>query len=77
LGHGENAVLFSTWAGKRLAQRVAGQDAGQTVFGLPIYNSPLLYQHVFHAVRSEVLAPFHRLGQSFLYQWYRLRDEKL
>ncbi len=77
LGYGGNGVSFSTWAGKRLAERVTGQDAGKDVFKLPIYDSPLEYPNVLGAVRSEVFAPFRRLGQHVLYKWYWLRDEKL
>jgi glycine/D-amino acid oxidase-like deaminating enzyme len=77
LGYGGNGVSFSTWAGKRLAERVAGQDAGREVFELPIYDSPLEYPNVFGLVRSPAFAPFRRLGQRFLYKWYWLRDEKL
>jgi hypothetical protein len=29
-----------------------------------------------HLFRSEALAPFRRLGQSFLYKWYWWQDEK-
>jgi glycine/D-amino acid oxidase-like deaminating enzyme len=36
LGYGGNGVSFSTWAGKRLAERIVGKDAGQAVFRLPI-----------------------------------------
>ncbi len=75
VGYGGNGVSFSTWAGKRLAERVAGQDKGQDVFDLPIYNSPLEYPNLFGMVRSEAFAPFRRLGQHFLYKWYWLRDE--
>jgi glycine/D-amino acid oxidase-like deaminating enzyme len=76
LGYGGNGVSFSTWAGKRLAQRVAGKDAGQEVFELPIYRAPLEYPNLFGLVRSPALAPFRRLGQRILYKWYWLRDEK-
>ncbi len=76
LGYGGNGVSFSTWAGKRLAERVAGQDAGQPVFDLPIYSSELEYPNLFGAVRSPALAPFRRLGQRMLYKWYWYRDEK-
>jgi len=76
LGYGGNGVAFSTWAGKRLAQRVAGKDAGQAVFNLPIYNSPLQAPNLFGVVRSPALAPFRRLGQRILYRWYYYRDEK-
>ena len=75
LGYGGNGVSFSTWAGKRLAERVAGKDAGQEVFQLPIYNSALTYPHFLHLFRSEALAPLRRLGQSFLYKWYWWQDE--
>lgn len=77
VGYGGNGVSFSTWAGKRLAERVAGQDKGQAVFKLPIYNSELPYPNLFDKVVSPAFAPFRRLGQQFLYKWYWLRDEKL
>jgi glycine/D-amino acid oxidase-like deaminating enzyme len=77
VGYGGNGVSFSTWAGKRLAQRIAGQDAGQEVFKLPIYDSPLPYPNVLGMVESQAFAPFRRLGQRLLYKWYWLRDEKL
>lgn len=76
VGYGGNGLAFSTWAGKRLAQRVAGQDAGQEVFQLPIYGTPLEYPNVFGHARSPVWAPFRRLGQRVLYRWYALRDER-
>jgi glycine/D-amino acid oxidase-like deaminating enzyme len=77
LGYGGNGVSFSTWAGKRLAERVAGKDAGREIFKLPIYNSPLPYPNAFGLVESPAFAPFRRLGQRLLYKWYWLRDEKL
>jgi len=77
LGYGGNGVSFSTWAGKRLAQRVAGKHSDAAVFQLPIYASPLEYPNLFGVVRSPALAPFRRLGQRILYRWYWLRDEKL
>ena len=77
LGYGGNGVSFSTWAGKRLAERVAGKDAGQKVFDLPIYGSPLPYPNVFNLVELQAFAPFRRIGQRFLYKWYWLQDEKL
>jgi glycine/D-amino acid oxidase-like deaminating enzyme len=76
IGYGGNGVSFSTWAGKRVAERVAGKDAGREVFNLPIYNSPLEYPNLFNQVRSEAFAPFRRIGQRFLYKWYWMRDEK-
>ncbi|WP_233505887.1 NAD(P)/FAD-dependent oxidoreductase [Rhodoferax lacus] len=77
VGYGGNGVSFSTWAGKRLAERVAGKDAGQEVFQLPIYNTPLQYPNLFNVVSAEAFAPFRRFGQFFLYKWYWLRDEKI
>ena len=75
LGYGGNGVSFSTWAGKRLAQRVAGKDGGEAVFNLPIYHSPLEYPNLFNVVRSQAFAPFRRFGQFFLYKWYWMQDE--
>ncbi len=77
IGYGGNGVSFSTWAGKRLAERIAGKDSGRDVFSLPIYDSPLQYPNVFELMQSEAFAPFRRFGQRFLYKWYWLRDEKL
>ena len=76
VGYGGNGVSFSTWAGKRLAERVAGKDAGQEVFKLPIYDSRLPFPNVLGLVESPAFAPFRRFGQRFLYKWYWLRDEK-
>ena len=76
VGYGGNGVSFSTWAGKRLAERVAGQDAGQEVFELPIYNSPLPWPNAFNLVEAEAFAPFRRLGQRFLYRWYAWQDAR-
>ena len=76
LGYGGNGVSFSTWAGKRLAERIVGKDVGNDVFRLPIYDSPLEYPNLMGALRSELFAPFRRLGQHVLYRWYWLRDEK-
>lgn len=77
LGYGGNGVSFSTWAGKRLAQRIVGKDAGNAVFDLPIYASPLEHPNVLGLVRSPAFAPFRRIGQRMLYKWYWMRDEKL
>ncbi len=77
IGYGGNGVSFSTWAGKRLAQRVVGKDGQDEAFKLPIYNSPLEYPNVFNMIRSEAFAPLRRFGQYFLYKWYWLNDEKL
>ena len=75
LGYGGNGVSFSTWAGKRLAERITGQDAGREVFNLPIYKDELTYPHFLQLFRSEALAPFRRIGQRFLYKWYWWQDE--
>jgi glycine/D-amino acid oxidase-like deaminating enzyme len=75
LGYGGNGVSFSTWAGKRLAQRVVGKDGEDAVFKLPIYDSPLEYPNLFNLVRSQAFAPFRRFGQYFLYKWYWMQDE--
>ena len=77
LGYGGNGVSFSTWAGKRLAERIVGADVDPSLWKLPIYDSPLEYPNVMGAVRSEAFAPFRRLGQRALYKWYWLKDEKL
>ena len=66
LGYGGNGVSFSAYAGRRLAQRMAGKP--DPAFDLPIYNSPL---------PGHAFAPFRRLGQAMLYRWYYLRDEVL
>ena len=77
VGYGGNGVSFSTWAGKRLAERIAGRDAGRDVFELPIYNSALpLPQLRFGAtIESRLFAPFRRIGQRLLYKWYWAQDE--
>ena len=75
VGYGGNGVSFSTWAGKRLAERVAGHDDLRAVFDLPIYNSPLPYPNALNLVESQAFAPFRRLGQRMLYKWYWLNDE--
>ena len=77
LGYGGNGVSFSTQAGKRLAERIVGQDVDQAVFDLPIYRSALPFPNVLAAVEAEAFAPFRRIGQRMLYRWYWLRDEKL
>ena len=70
LGYGGNGVSFSAHAGRRMAQRIAGEpDAG---FDLPIYNSPLPFP-----AQGEWAARFRRFGQSMLYRWYALHDEVL
>ena len=65
LGYGGNGVMYSTQAGRRMAERVVGK--GQKL-DLPIFSSPL---------PGHVFAPFRRLGQRMLYRWYYLRDEYL
>lgn len=74
VGYGGNGVSFSAHAGRRMAQRIAGQNL--KAFELPIYNTPLEYPNVFNTVRSEAFAPFRRMGQRFLYHWYHMHDEK-
>jgi len=76
LGYGGNGVSFSTWAGKRLAELVAGKNDHSEVLKLPIYRSPLEFPNAFGRFKTEKLAPFRRLGQSILYKWYWFRDEK-
>jgi glycine/D-amino acid oxidase-like deaminating enzyme len=75
LGYGGNGVSLSTWAGKRLAERMAGRDAGREVFQLPIYATPLEPPNLFGVLRSPALAPFRRLGQRLLYRRYARQDE--
>jgi len=71
LGYGGNGVSFSAHAGRRMAQRIAGErDA--TAELLPIYRDALPFP-----AQGEWAAPFRRIGQSFLYKWYWLRDEVL
>lgn len=70
LGYGGNGVSFSAHAGRRMAQRIAGQ--ADAAFGLPIYQGALPFP-----AQGEWAAPFRRLGQSLLYGWYWLRDEVL
>lgn len=77
LGYGGNGVSSSTWAGKRIAERIVGKDVGREVFNLPIYNSPLEHPNIFNKVRSPAFAPWRRVGQFFLYKWYGLQDEKM
>ncbi len=62
LGYGGNGVSYSAQAGRRMAQRIAGK----AVPDLPIFDSEL---------PTHPLAPFRRLGQRMLYEWYYLRDE--
>ena len=76
VGYGGNGVSFSTWAGKRLAERVAGKDSGKEVFELPIYKAPLPFPNVLGLIESPAFAPFRRIGQRMLYKWYWMRDEK-
>lgn len=76
LGYGGNGVSFSAQAGRRMAERIAGR-ASELLRDLPIYNSPLPYPYLAGRVESRSFAPFRRIGQRFLYQWYQLRDEVL
>lgn len=71
LGYGGNGVSFSAHAGRRMAQRIAGErDAAAEL--LPIYRDALPFP-----AQGEWAAPFRRIGQSFLYKWYWLKDEVL
>ena len=70
LGYGGNGVSFSAHAGRRMAQRMAGEP--DPVFDLPIYDSPLQLP-----AQGEWAARFRRFGQSMLYRWYYLHDEVL
>ncbi|MFT3813608.1 MAG: FAD-dependent oxidoreductase [Acidovorax sp.] len=76
LGYGGNGVSFSAHAGRRLAQRIAGQQLPQ--FDLPIYHGALDYPFLFNDIRlpqSRLFAPARRLGQRALYHWYHYKDE--
>jgi glycine/D-amino acid oxidase-like deaminating enzyme len=64
LGYGGNGVSFSTHAGRRLAERIAGKAGPQ--WNLPIYAS---------ALPGHPFAPFRRIGQQMLYRWYQRQDE--
>ena len=74
LGYGGNGVMYSAQAGKRLAQWIAGEGA---LLDLPICTTPLPFPNIAEVIESKTFAPFRRLGQSFLYQWYQLKDEVL
>ena len=62
-GYGGNGVSFSLFAGKKMAQLLAGEKLQNKQ--LPIYDSPLP-GHFFR--------PFRRLGQRLLYKYYFLQD---
>ena len=64
MGYGGNGVSFSSHAGRRMAERIAGKAGAQ--WDLPIYDSPL---------PGHPFAPFRRLGQQMLYRWYQRQDE--
>ncbi len=64
IGYGGNGVSFSTQAGRRLADGLAGQVGDWR--DLPIYRSPL---------PGHPFAPFRRIGQRMLYRWYHRQDE--
>ena len=76
LGYGGNGVAFSAHAGRRMAQRIAGQSLPQ--FDLPIYQTPLDYPFMLNDIRlpqSRLFAPLRRVGQRALYHWYHWKDE--
>jgi glycine/D-amino acid oxidase-like deaminating enzyme len=77
LGYGGNGVSFSIQAGRRLAERIVGKNASRELFELPIYNSQLPFPNAFNLIESQMLAPFRRIGQRFLYKWCWLQDEVL
>lgn len=64
LGYGGNGVSFSSHAGRRLAERIAGKSGDH--WSLPIYDS---------ALPGHPFAPFRRLGQKMLYHVYHRQDE--
>nr|WP_321273511.1 FAD-binding oxidoreductase [Alcaligenes faecalis] len=74
MGYGGNGVMYSSQAGRRMAQWIAGK--GQEL-DLPIFQDRLPFPNVREMVESEFFAPFRRLGQRFLYRWYHLKDEAL
>ncbi|MGF1748662.1 MULTISPECIES: NAD(P)/FAD-dependent oxidoreductase [Vibrio] len=74
LGYGGNGVMYSAQAGKRLAQWIGGEGHE---LNLPIFESKLPFPNIQEVVESEFFAPFRRVGQHFLYQWYQLKDEVL
>ena len=74
LGYGGNGVMYSAQAGKRLAQWIVGEEHD---LQLPIFQSKLPYPNVREVIESEIFAPFRRVGQRFLYNWYHLKDEVL
>jgi taurine dehydrogenase large subunit len=64
LGYGGNGVSYSTQAGRRMAQMIAGQRFEN--MDLPIFTSPL---------PTHPFSPFRRLGQRMLYVLYHAKDE--
>ncbi len=66
MGYGGNGVMYSSQAGRRLAQLIAGKGEG---LDLPIFTSPLPHHGL--------LTPFRRIGQRAMYHWYYLKDERL
>lgn len=74
MGYGGNGVMYSSQAGRRMAQWIAGHGSS---LDLPIFKDRLPFPNVRELVVSESFAPFRRLGQRFLYRWYHLKDEVL
>ena len=74
MGYGGNGVMYSSQAGRRMAQRIAGHGDS---LDLPIFKDRLPFPNVREVVVSEALAPFRRVGQRLLYRWYHLKDEVL
>lgn len=65
LGYGGNGVMYSAHAGRRMAEQVAGKPSPKN---LPFFGDQL---------PGHIFAPFRRLGQRMLYQWYEIQDNYL
>jgi glycine/D-amino acid oxidase-like deaminating enzyme len=64
IGYGGNGVSYSTQAGRRLAELVAGKE---NVHALPIFQGQL---------PGHSFALFRRIGERLLYQIYQRPDER-
>lgn len=62
MGYNGTGVSAATHAGRRLAERLAGEDRVDPVLSRPLPRIPF--------------AAFRRVGQAALFQWYRWRDER-
>lgn len=75
LGYGGNGVMYSAQGGRRMAEMIAGKAAGLSI---PIFVSELPFPNILNStIESELLAPFRRFGQWWLYRWYAFKDEYL